>query len=76
MGRAAVSLEEAQSFDRVADSYDRLRELSANELIGSWLESVLPAEELERIVGDYKKLAAQDRETLLRLAGHHTGRTQ
>jgi 2-polyprenyl-6-methoxyphenol hydroxylase-like FAD-dependent oxidoreductase len=33
------------------------------------LESVLPAEELERIVGDYKKLAAQDRETLLKLAG-------
>ncbi len=35
------------------------------------LESVLPADELERIVGDYKKLAAQDRETLMRLAGHH-----
>jgi len=35
------------------------------------LEAVLPAEELERIVGDYKKLAAQDRETLMRLAGHH-----
>ena len=33
------------------------------------LESVLPAVELERIVGDYKKLASQDRETLLRLAG-------
>jgi len=33
------------------------------------LESVLPATELERIVGDYKKLAAQDRETLQRLAG-------
>jgi 5-methylphenazine-1-carboxylate 1-monooxygenase len=32
------------------------------------LESVLPAAELERIVGDYKKLAAQDRETLLALA--------
>ena len=32
------------------------------------LESVLPADELERIVGDYKKLAAQDRETLLQLA--------
>jgi 2-polyprenyl-6-methoxyphenol hydroxylase-like FAD-dependent oxidoreductase len=32
------------------------------------LESVLPAVELERIVGDYKKLAAQDRETLLKLA--------
>ena len=36
------------------------------------LESVLPAAELERIVGDYKKLAAQDRETLMRLAGHHS----
>ncbi|MBS0526591.1 MAG: flavin-dependent oxidoreductase [Proteobacteria bacterium] len=33
------------------------------------LESVLPAAELDRIVGDYKKLAAQDRETLLKLAG-------
>jgi len=33
------------------------------------LESVLPADELERIVGDYKKLATQDRETLLKLAG-------
>jgi 2-polyprenyl-6-methoxyphenol hydroxylase-like FAD-dependent oxidoreductase len=32
------------------------------------LESVLPAAELDRIVGDYKKLAAQDRETLLKLA--------
>jgi len=36
------------------------------------LESVLPSAELERIVGDYKKLAAQDRETLMRLAGHHS----
>ncbi len=32
------------------------------------LETVLPAHELERIVADYKKLASQDRETLLRLA--------
>jgi len=32
------------------------------------LEAVLPADELERIVGDYKKLAAQDRETLLKMA--------
>ena len=32
------------------------------------LEAVLPANELERIVGDYKKLATQDRETLLKLA--------
>ncbi|HTE37983.1 MAG TPA: hypothetical protein VK630_15695, partial [Reyranella sp.] len=34
----------------------------------SSLESVLPTDELERIVGDYKKLVAQDRETLLKLA--------
>ncbi|MCW5735920.1 MAG: flavin-dependent oxidoreductase [Enhydrobacter sp.] len=34
----------------------------------SSLESVLPSDELERIVGDYKKLVAQDRETLLKLA--------
>jgi 5-methylphenazine-1-carboxylate 1-monooxygenase len=32
------------------------------------IESVLPADELEKIVADYKKLASQDRETLLRLA--------
>ena len=32
------------------------------------LESVLPADELDKIVGDYKKLAAQDRETLLKMA--------
>jgi 5-methylphenazine-1-carboxylate 1-monooxygenase len=32
------------------------------------LESVLPSDELEKIVADYKKLATQDRETLLRLA--------
>jgi 2-polyprenyl-6-methoxyphenol hydroxylase-like FAD-dependent oxidoreductase len=32
------------------------------------VESVLPSDELERIVGDYKKLAAQDRETLMKLA--------
>ena len=32
------------------------------------LESVLPSDELERIVGDYKKLVAQDRETLLKMA--------
>lgn len=33
------------------------------------LETVLPADELDRIVADYKKLAAQDRETLLKMAG-------
>ncbi|WP_421996286.1 flavin-dependent oxidoreductase [Reyranella sp.] len=32
------------------------------------LDSVLPADELDRIVADYKKLAIQDRETLLKLA--------
>jgi 2-polyprenyl-6-methoxyphenol hydroxylase-like FAD-dependent oxidoreductase len=32
------------------------------------LESVLPAQDLEQIVGDYKRLVAQDRETLLKLA--------
>ncbi|WP_428676298.1 flavin-dependent oxidoreductase [Reyranella sp.] len=32
------------------------------------LESVLPSDELEKIVGDYKKLVTQDRETLLKLA--------
>ena len=33
------------------------------------LEDVLPATELDKIVADYKKLVAQDRETLLKLAG-------
>jgi 2-polyprenyl-6-methoxyphenol hydroxylase-like FAD-dependent oxidoreductase len=32
------------------------------------LDGVLPPDELERIVGDYKRLAAQDRDTLLELA--------
>ncbi len=32
------------------------------------LEDVLPATELDKIVADYKKLVAQDRETLLKLA--------
>ena len=32
------------------------------------LEEVLPSDELEKIVGDYKKLVTQDRETLLKLA--------
>jgi 2-polyprenyl-6-methoxyphenol hydroxylase-like FAD-dependent oxidoreductase len=32
------------------------------------LETVLPLDELEKIVADYKKLASQDRETLLKLA--------
>jgi 2-polyprenyl-6-methoxyphenol hydroxylase-like FAD-dependent oxidoreductase len=34
----------------------------------SKLESVMPTDELAQIVADYKKLAAQDRETLLSLA--------
>lgn len=32
------------------------------------LDAVLPPEELEKIVADYKRLASQDRETLLKLA--------
>ncbi|MFI5001589.1 MAG: flavin-dependent oxidoreductase [Reyranellales bacterium] len=35
------------------------------------LESVLPADELEKIVGDYKKLVSQDRETLLKMAARN-----
>ena len=40
------------------------------------LESVLPADELEKIVGDYKKLVTQDRETLLTLAAAQGIRAQ
>ena len=40
------------------------------------LESVLPADELEKIVGDYKKLVTQDRETLLKLAAAQGNRAQ
>ena len=40
------------------------------------LESVLPADELEKIVGDYKKLVTQDRETLLKLAAAQGIRAQ
>ncbi|KAF0104703.1 MAG: mhbM [Rhodospirillaceae bacterium] len=36
------------------------------------LETVLPSDELEKIVGDYKKLVTQDRETLLKLAAAPT----
>ncbi|SJZ91465.1 2-polyprenyl-6-methoxyphenol hydroxylase [Enhydrobacter aerosaccus] len=39
------------------------------------LETVLPADELERIVGDYKKLVSQDRETLLGLAAAQAQRS-
>ncbi|MBS0519606.1 MAG: flavin-dependent oxidoreductase [Proteobacteria bacterium] len=39
------------------------------------LEAVLPADELERIVGDYKKLVSQDRETLLKLAAARAQRS-
>jgi 2-polyprenyl-6-methoxyphenol hydroxylase-like FAD-dependent oxidoreductase len=35
------------------------------------LENVLPPTELDRIVADYKKLVAQDRETLLKLAARN-----
>jgi 2-polyprenyl-6-methoxyphenol hydroxylase-like FAD-dependent oxidoreductase len=37
------------------------------------LENVLPADELNGIVADYKKLVAQDRETLLKLASRRSG---
>jgi SAM-dependent methyltransferase len=43
MRRAAITLAEAQSFDRVAGAYDRLGDLNPNELIDSWLEGLLPA---------------------------------
>ncbi|MCW2933981.1 MAG: Methyltransferase type 11 [Actinomycetia bacterium] len=43
MRRAANTLAEAQSFDRIAAAYDRLGDLNPNELVGSWLESLLPA---------------------------------
>ena len=43
-GRAEMlSRQEAQSFDRVADGYDRLGDLGNHELIASWLEGLLPA---------------------------------
>ena len=35
------------------------------------LDAVLPPQELEKIVADYKQLVAQDRETLLKLANAH-----
>jgi 2-polyprenyl-3-methyl-5-hydroxy-6-metoxy-1,4-benzoquinol methylase len=35
--------EQAQSFDRVADAYDRLGDLNGNAPIGPWLEGLLPA---------------------------------
>ena len=43
MGRPAVTAQEAQSFDRIADVYDRLGDLNDNELMGSWLDGLLPA---------------------------------
>jgi ubiquinone/menaquinone biosynthesis C-methylase UbiE len=36
-----LSWQEAQSFDRLAELYDRLGELS-NDAVGDWLPSVLP----------------------------------
>lgn len=42
MRRAAITLAEAQSFNRVARAYDRLGDLNPNELIDSWLEGLLP----------------------------------
>lgn len=34
--------EEAQSFDRIADVYDRLCHLGGKERIGPWLEGLVP----------------------------------
>jgi ubiquinone/menaquinone biosynthesis C-methylase UbiE len=41
-GRCALSWEQAQSFDHLAELYDRLGELS-NDPIADWLPSILPA---------------------------------
>src|SRR5258708_8961531 len=41
--RRAMTRAEAQSFDRVAEDYNRLGDLDRNELIGPWLEGLLPA---------------------------------
>jgi hypothetical protein len=40
--RTAVTRAQAQSFDRFAEGYDRLGELAATRLIGSWLAGLLP----------------------------------
>jgi ubiquinone/menaquinone biosynthesis C-methylase UbiE len=40
--RRVLSWEEAQSFDRLAELYDRLGELS-DDPVGAWLPSILPA---------------------------------
>lgn len=42
MRRTAIARAEAQSFDRVAEHYDRLGELNRTERIGPWLEDLLP----------------------------------
>ncbi|WP_238335302.1 class I SAM-dependent methyltransferase [Kribbella amoyensis] len=41
-GRRVLSWEEAQSFDHLAERYDRLGELSTDP-VGDWLPSILPA---------------------------------
>jgi ubiquinone/menaquinone biosynthesis C-methylase UbiE len=42
MGQTAITSQEAQSFDRIAAAYDRLGDLGENQLIGPWLEGLLP----------------------------------
>lgn len=43
MRRTTIRRAEAQSFDGVAEDYDRLGELNGNIAIGTWLDGMLPA---------------------------------
>jgi ubiquinone/menaquinone biosynthesis C-methylase UbiE len=45
-----ISWEEAQSFDRLAEEYDRLSELS-NDPVGGWLPTMLPADSPDQRAG-------------------------